>query len=169
MPRRTSAPTIGDFSLGFRQGWQELRDLGYRQEYYLHKDSRFRPRPPGISSLGSGADFHLVDEAQALKGIERAYHFERNNMVVGAAVRRLTDNVLSDLPTVKPLTGDEQLDADLAAAWYAWAEDPEACDDAREDNLFSLAQLAFRAMIVGGDAICVGTNEGRLQSFEAYR
>lgn len=149
--------------------FREVMD-SFRSDYAIGTNSRFRPRPTGISSSGSGADYHSRLETQFLLGLERARHFDRNNMVVGQGVNRLVANVVQDGFKLDVKTGDEQLDKILAERWKDWSEDPEQCDYEGEKDFDTQAALTFRHIIVDGDILDLPDSEtGSLRSVEAHR
>jgi capsid protein len=69
---------------------------GLRSDYRAAKETRFQSRLVGVDPAGSGADYHYANEAQFLRLRERARDYQRNDCIVGQAVRRLTANVVKD-------------------------------------------------------------------------
>lgn len=142
----------------------------YRSDYAMGTNSRFRPQPSGISVMGSGADYHWRNETQYMRGLERARHFDRNNMIVGQGVNRLVSNVLQDGFNLDIKTGDDGLDDDLNARWKEWSTDPAQCDYEGEKDFNELAGITLRSTFVDGDVISVGDSlTGTLRTFEAHR
>lgn len=141
----------------------------YRSEYDIGGTGRYLPTPRGISSSGSGADYHYANESKFFRAIERARHYDRNNMVVGQGINRLTANLVQDGFTLDVNTTDKKIDQDLKDAWYAWCDDPEACDSEGEKTFFEMEHLATRSIPVDGDTFCLTRDDGKLQWMEAHR
>jgi capsid protein len=165
MPRQTNS--IDEQMSSFRDAFFAYRD--YNANYYLNKNGKFRPPPPGVQSLGSSGDYHYRSESEALLGIERAYHFDRNDPIVGQAITRIVDQIFPADMTLDPDTGDSALDADLRAGWYDWAYDRQQCDLEEQCDFGELERLAWRNTFVGGDVFFLPTVEGSLQLHESYR
>lgn len=142
----------------------------YRAEYDIGGTGRYLPTPKGIRSTGSGADYHYENESKFFRAIERARHFDRNNMVIGQGVNRLAANLVQgDGFTLDVKTGDEKADKDLRDEWYAWCEDAEACDFEGERTFQEMELLAARTIPVDGDIFCLPLQDGHLQWIEAHR
>lgn len=162
MPReRQVAPSLPS---AYREAMHELR-----ADYNAGTNTRYRPQPPGVLGSGTGADYHYKDETKFLRMIERSRHFDRNNMVVGQAVNRLTANVVQDGFTLDVQTGDRGLDREQNARWYDWAENEDACDAEGEKTFCEYEALAFRHCIVDGDIVFLPLRSGHLQAAEAHR
>lgn len=140
-----------------------------RADFDVNNSSRYMPQLRGVSSMGSGADYHYRNEVTYLRGIERARSFDRNNMVVGQAVTRLVDNVLQDGFTLDPQTGEPDLDSRLRKLWLDWSSDPDACDDSGEHTFPRMAKLILRQVIVDGDVIVLPLDRDTLEVVEAHR
>jgi len=136
--------------------------------YYAGENSRHLPAPPGVSPMGSGADYHYRNESQYLRMIERARFFDRDNMVVGQGVTRLGSNVVQEGYTLDPQTGDTGLDAELRSMFWDWAGSPDQCDYEGERTFADMEQLSFRAQIVDGDICAIPTAAGSLWWREAH-
>ena len=136
--------------------------------YYAGENSRYLPSPPGVSPMGSGADFHYRNETQYLRMVERARFFDRDNMVVGQGVTRLVSNVVQEGFTLDPQSGDAELDADLRARWWEWAESPTSVDYEGERDWSDIELLSLRAQIVDGDVCAIPTAAGSLWWREAH-
>ena len=141
-----------------------------RADYDAAKGSRYRRSLTGYSAMGSGADYHIRNWTDNLRMMELARHFDRNDMIVGQGITRLIRNVLQGGMKLDPQTGDDKVDADLAARWKDWSEDPAKCDNAAEHDLQTLAQLTLRSVIVDGDEFILPLREnGSLELIEAHR
>lgn len=140
-----------------------------RADYNAAKSSRFKKRRRGINYQGSGADWHYRNENDYLQMIETARDIDRNDVIVGQAVDRVVNNILQDGFRFSANTGDNAINSDLQGRWKEWAEDPEACDIAGEQNFHDMTRLSLRQTIVDGDVVSVGTEDGQLQMFEGHR
>jgi lambda family phage portal protein len=164
MTRRRETEAL-DISAEFRRSYED-----YRADFDIGGTGRYMPTPRGVQVTGSGADYHYRNEAQFFRAIERARHFDRNNMVVGQGINRLAANLIQDGFTIDVKTGDKKIDADLKAAWYEWCEDPEQCDSEGEKSFYEMEELAARTIPVDGDIFCLPQKEnGTLQWLEAHR
>lgn len=140
-----------------------------RADYRAGKDTRFQSRLTGVSSIGSGADYHYRNEHQFLKMIERARHYQRNDAVVGQAVRRLSANVIQDGFTLDVNTGDPGLDRELRIRWEDWSSDPDQCHSEQEFTWQQIERMAFSHTVVDGDVLALPLKSGSLQMVEAHR
>jgi len=140
-----------------------------RNDFRAGKDTRFTSRLTGVSSSGSGADYHYRSETQWLHMLERARHYQRNDPIMGQAIRRLTANVVQDGFTLDVDTGDTGLDQELKARFNSWAEDPDQCHSEGEFNWYQIEQLALSTAITDGDLFTLPLRSGELQLVEAHR
>lgn len=165
MPRRKSENPIANLSSTMAEAFDELR-----AEWRIGTTSRYLPRPGGVAVNGSNADWHWRDPNRYFLAVERARHWDRNNLVVGQGIDRLVDNVLGERgPELTPKTPDEGLSTDLRVRFYDWADDAAACDIEGRHDFWQTSWLAFRNMIVDGDVIGSGLASGELQTFENHR
>ncbi len=165
MARRRDTNPIANLSSTMAEAVEDLR-----AEWRIGSTSRYLPRPAGVSSNGSNADWHWRDPNRYFLAVERARHWDRNNLVVGQGITRLVDNVLGERgPELTPKTPDEELNKDLRARFYDWADDAALCDVEARQDFWQLSWLAFRNMIVDGDVLAVGLDSGELQTFENHR
>jgi lambda family phage portal protein len=176
MSRRLHRIELGSPTLN--EAFEELR-----ADYDVCKSTRFRRTRAGVSGTGRSADYHFRSETQWLRAMELAYDIDRNDIVVGQAVDRFTDNIIQDGfvldPQTEPQPEDDRLsgkkkksslDDDLAARWKAWAEEPDACDLAGEHDFHGFERLTLRSVIVAGDIIHLPiADAGALEACEAYR
>lgn len=140
----------------------------YSASYFAASNGRYLPTPPGISPMGSGADYHYRTETEYLRMLERARFVDRDNMVVGQGVTRVVANIVQEGFTFDPDTGDEALDAEWKERWREWSESPTACDYEGEKCFQDFEQAAVRNTIVDGDAIPLLTNRGSIQWKESH-
>ena len=145
----------------------ETRDI--RADYDAAKNSRFVRTPTGISSIGSGADYHIRNDIDYIKIIEKARNLDRNSDIVAQAVNRVVDNVLQNGIRLDVNSGDEELNTYIQDKWRAWCEDPYRCHVSKELSFDDLARLALRQTIIDGDIAFIATNTGALQPVEAHR
>lgn len=141
-----------------------------RNEYNAAKNSRFRKRLTGVSSMGSGADYHYRSQADHLKMMELSRSFDRNDPVVGQGITRLIGNVLGDGVKVDPGTSNTDFNARSALLFKEWSSQAQKCHKAREHNLHQIAEMVLRAAIVDGDMdIIPDAEDGSLEPLEAHR
>lgn len=137
--------------------------------YDAMKASRFRKKLTGVAAMGSGADFHYRSERDYLRMMELARDVDRNDMVVGQGLTRFIDNGLQDGMKVDPQTGDVQINADLLPRWNEWSQNPNACDRAGELDFHMQERLTARAVVVDGDILHLGLEDGSLETVEGHR
>lgn len=140
-----------------------------RQDFRAGKDTRFTSRLAGVSSTGSGQDYHYRSEPQFLHMMERARHYQRNDPIVGQGVRRLVANIVQDGFTLDVNTDDDAWNKDRKAQWYQWAENADECHSEGELTFQQMEQLALSTVVVDGDTIALPQKSGRLQWVEAHR
>jgi lambda family phage portal protein len=92
---------------------------------------------------------------------------ERNDGVVSRALTIATNNTIDAGFTLDMDTGSKSLDDAIEKKWQEWAQSPEACDAAGELTFPDMEKLACYQMLMDGDIIFTGTEDGKLQSFEA--
>lgn len=142
---------------------------GMRADYAAAKVSRFRRRRTGISSMGSGADYHYRNESDFLRIMEYARDMDRNDAIVGQMVDRAVQNIIQGGLTPDPKTGDPELDKQIKLRWADWASDARQCSVDGELVYRDLEKLALRQMFVDGDDFTLLGEEGDLQLIEAHR
>lgn len=140
-----------------------------RADYTAATDSRLTRSLTGYAPMGSGADYHQRNDFQWLKRLEAAREVDRNDVVVGQAIRRLVSNVVQQGVALNPTTGDPELDRALMAKWNEYCQSPDECDAARQDTFLTMAKQALRAVLVDGDIFAILTREGQVQLVEAHR
>lgn len=164
MAYRRRSEVLDEVSSEFRRAYED-----YRSDYDIGGTSRFLPSPRGVNLTGTGADYHYKNETQFFRAMERARAFDRNNMIIGQAINRLTANLVQDGFTPDPATGDSDTDAELTKEWAAWSMDPARCDYEKERTFHELEHAATRAIPVDGDDFCVLTTTEQLQLLEGHR
>jgi capsid protein len=140
----------------------------FKAEFRMAKTTRFTPRMNGVKTSGSGADFHYP-EYQYLHMIERARHYERNDMIVGQGIRRLVANVIQEGFSPNPLTGDPDLNKAYKELWEEYATDPDLCHSEGELNFNQIERLALKSVVRDGDIWCFLRNDGTMQPVEGHR
>lgn len=140
-----------------------------RVDWRIGKDSRFTQRLTGVQPSGTGADYHYRSAMEYYKGIERARHYERNDAIVGQALRRLVANVIQDGFTCDFSTGDSGLDREWKTRWEAYSTDANLCDAEGELSFAEQEKLTFLSVLRDGDVLSLLRSDGRLQSVEAHR
>lgn len=140
-----------------------------RADFRAGKDTRFTSRLSGVSSSGSGQDYHYRDERQFLHMMERARHYQRNDQVVGQGVRRLVANIVQDGFVLDTNTPDAGLNIELKNRWGAWADDPDQCHSEGELTWHQMERLFLSSVIVDGDVLALPLSDGHVQPVEAHR
>lgn len=140
-----------------------------RADYDMSRESRFVRRRTGLAPQGSSADYHYKVEQFYYDDIEKARDMDRNDSIVSQTVTRAVDNIVQEGFTLEPQTGDKQLDNELWSRWREWANDPESCDAQGEFTFHDFERFSCRAILVDGDIVHIGTEEGLLQPWEAHQ
>lgn len=140
-----------------------------RSEFRAAKASRFSSQLTGVSPMGSGADYHYRVEYQYLHMVERARHFERNDPVVGQALRRLVSNVVQDGFLPDPSTGNDELNTIFKQLWLEWSQDPNSCHSEGEMTFHQMEKLSLRSAIRDGDLFHLLLDKGSMQPVEGHR
>lgn len=140
-----------------------------RAQYGGMQRSRFRKQRPGVSGVGSDGDYHAWPEERFIEMREYAEAMYRDDAVIKALANRSKTNVIRDGFGYEPMTTDDALDDELEAEHKEWATDPEACDIAGQFTFADFEGIGFLRELISGDCFIVGTNEGKLQAFEAQR
>ena len=123
-----------------------------RCDYSAAKETRFQKRPDGIFSQGSGADYHYRNASDYYYMIELFRNMVRNDQFVSQGIRTLVANIVLDGFTVKPKTGDRNLDDNLEERWKNWTADENVnVDFERKKNWHTIEQLGLESIIVDGD------------------
>lgn len=119
--------------------------------------------------MGAGADYHYRSQADFLKLQEYAYDVVRNDMVVGAGIRRLVKNVVQNGYTLDPDTGDSEADDLIEELWDDWAGNKFKCHAGQTLDWHQIEKLAYQSQITAGDCFCLPLAEGSLETLESYR
>lgn len=140
-----------------------------KSDYSAARVGRFRRRRQGVTTMGSGADYHYRNEADFLRIMEYARDMDRNDAIPGQMVDRAVDNIMQDGPAPDPKTGDTGLNTELKNRWWAWASDPKACSLDGEFTHLDQGKLVLRHMFVDGDHFTIPLDNGTLQMIEGHR
>jgi len=141
----------------------------WSQQYAGMGDSRFRKTRPGVGLVGADGDWHSWPEARFVRMREYAEAMFRDDATIKMLIDRARINTIRTGFGYEPDTGDDKLDADLLAEFNEWAQDADACDVAGQFTFADFQSIGFIRELVSGDCFIVGTEDGRLQAFEAYR
>lgn len=141
----------------------------FKADYDMARESNYVRSRSGLAPMGGGADYHVRNEAQYLKQIERARDLCRNASIVGKSIEKAANNVVGDGFVVCPETGDKEVDALMYRKWNEWATDRDRCDIAGEKTWSEMEDLAVVACIRDGDIIGLGIESGHLQIIEAHQ
>jgi lambda family phage portal protein len=140
-----------------------------RADYDMSRESRFVRRRTGLAPQGNTADYHYRVEQHYYDDIEKARDMDRNDSIVSQTVTRSVDNIVQDGFTVEPQTGDAGVDNELWARWKEWSESADDCDAQAEFTFHDFERFNCRQMLVDGDIVHVGTQEGMLQAWEGHQ
>lgn len=140
-----------------------------RADFRAGTESRFVSRLKGVSPMGSGADYHYRVEAKWLHMLERCRSYQRDDQIVGQAVRRVVANIVQDGFRLDPQTGDEALDLEIKAQWHDWSTSPDMCHSEGEMCFADMEAMALSSVLVDGDVFCLPLKGGSLQWVEAHR
>lgn len=121
----------GDSPLGYEAGRQNRLDAG------------FVPRNLGPNALGQ-------ETLELLRA--RSRFLVDNNPIVGGALRTHTDNIVGRGIDVRPMTGIEELDRELARRWKAFAE---GVDPSRTLTLRDHQRLFCSELLTSGEVLLV--------------
>lgn len=140
-----------------------------RADYKAAKDTRFQSKLTGVSAMGTGADYHYRNEPQFLHMIERCRDYQRNDPIIGQAIRRLVSNVVQTGFTLDVKTGDKDADARLQDMWADWSTDSKNCHSERELTFWQIEEMLLSTVMVDGDVFLLPLKNGSLQAIEAHR
>lgn len=136
--------------------------------YEFGVDSRFfRERADGHYS--TTADYHIYPEHHYFQMLETANALYRDDLLVKAAIERLSSYVIGDGFTLDPLTGSKYLDEYLFAEWEVYTNNKEFVDVQKKANWVALQTAAFEAVIRDGDLFVKPTVSGHLEHIEGSR
>lgn len=147
-----------------RDAW----DTAVQNRYRMSKVDRFRPRLD-IYPEGVAADHNVESEVDYFMMVERARHLDREDIIAGAVVDRLVNNVLQNGFNPTPLTGNDRIDRYIKVRWDDYANTETACDFQREHSFNQLARFTLRDTIVAGDMLVLPLASGQVQLIENHR
>ena len=124
-----------------------------RSDYAAAKASRYRRTRQGLQLAGSNADYHYRSETDFFKVMEYARDMDRNDAIVGQTVNRAVDNTVQDGFRLDVNCGDQALDTEWGARFREWADNPEQCDIAGENDFAAMQFLTMRHVLVDGDMV----------------
>jgi lambda family phage portal protein len=139
-----------------------------RADYDATRHSRFVRRRTGVSSMGSGPDYHFRTESKFYELVEQARDMDRNDALVGILADRRVDNIVQSGFTLDPKTGDKGVDLALWQWWEDFSNDPDQCDIAGEYTWKEIERQACRSESIDGDIVVTGTEEGSFQLLESH-
>lgn len=140
-----------------------------RADYRAGRDTRFQSKLTGVDAMGSGADYHYRNETQFLHMIERCRDYQRNDPIVGQALRRLVSNVVQTGFTLDVKTGDADVDSKLKDLWSEWSQDAERCHSEKEFSFAQIERMVLSSVMCDGDVFLLPLKNGSLQPIEAHR
>jgi hypothetical protein len=68
----------------------------FKSDYDAARESNYVRSRSGLAPMGGGADYHVRNEVQYLKLIERARDLCRNASIVGKSIEKAANNVVGD-------------------------------------------------------------------------
>ncbi len=139
------------------------------QAYYKMARRTRHTRPVQGGQSGESSDQDYSSEAEYFRLVALGRQYDRDDMVAGATVNRLIDNVFQSGFEFLPQTGDKAADRILKERFWAYESSPRDVDVSQEHDLHTLARMYLRESIVSGDIFAAKTNGGHLQTFEAHR
>lgn len=140
-----------------------------RADYDMSRESRFVRRRTGLAPHGNAAaDWHYRSEEQYYRDIEKARDVDRNDAVVGQTIDRAVANIVQDGFRLEPQTGVKSLDKELRQRWLEWSASPESVDVAGEFCFHDFEIHSCRAMLLDGDCVNSGLDDGTIQHFESH-
>ena len=146
-----------------------MNKQGIQAEYAAMQPSKFRRRRPGVSSLGSGADYHFGDESAFIQMREYIRAMDRDDAFIGRLADCAMEQTVQTGYSFDPDTGDTALDTDIYARWTDWANDPDQCDISGEHSYGDMSYLVGRQELLDGDIFGAVTEDGPIEIFEADR
>jgi lambda family phage portal protein len=117
--------------------------LGYDAGRHSRLDAGYVPRNLGPNALGQ-------ETLELLRA--RSRHLVDNNPIVGGALQTHTDNIVGRGIDVRPMTGIEELDRELARRWKAFAE---GVDPSRTLTLRDHQRLFCTELLASGEVLVV--------------
>lgn len=150
---------------------REVQDVfqEMRAGYDAGRDTQFTPKLIDIPTAGANADWHIRNPSAYLKIIERSRDLQRNNPLIGQALKRLVYNILLTGPTLAPDTGDTDFDAEIVDHMTSIADDPYQFDAKGMHTLNGMAKLLLSQTWTDGDILPVGLPDGTVNPIEGHR
>lgn len=154
------------FAAAREQYQQSARDIS---NYYKMARRTRHTRPVRGSSSGESADQDYSSESEYYMLVALGRQYDRDDILAGAVVNRLVDNVFQSGFEYLPATGNKQADQILKERFWAYESSPQDVDISKEHDLHTLARMYLRESIVSGDILATKVETGHLQTFEAHR
>ncbi len=140
-----------------------------RSDYGAAAATRFLKQKSGVRATGSHADYHYRSETEYFRAIETARSMDRDDMTIGAGIRRCVTNILQHGFSPDPQTGIDAVDRNLKQRWADHSNNKDACDIKGKHTLLMQAKLALRHTLVDGDILTLLLNTGQNEQVEATR
>lgn len=142
-----------------------IRDA--KSDYDIYKRSTAK-RSRNVTTIPTGADYHIRNESQFFYAMEIARDIDRNDPVVGQGIDRAVNNIIRDGVKLDVDTGSDRTDRTLSERWQEWAAST-TCSWNNQHTFHSMEKRALRAIFVDGDILALPTEEGSLRMVEAHR
>ncbi|TWT35325.1 Phage portal protein, lambda family [Posidoniimonas corsicana] len=161
MPRTLTPSTSATRALSSAHGEQ----CDYRAS---KRQTKLRPKPRGISSQGSGADWHFRNQSDHLWVGELGREYDRNTPIGSRLLDVLVKNVTQRGFDYHPNTGDAKFDAEAKQYIDELLADPKRIDVQGQYTFAQLTRMVLRDTYAAGDAFGVFTADGPLATREAH-
>ena len=133
------------------------------------RETKLRPRPRGIRSLGSSADWHFRRDSDHLWVGELGREYDRNSPIGKRLLDLVERNVLQDVGfTLNPDTGSESLDKELKQWWEELSGNPQRIDIQGEHDFHQLSKIVLRDTFAAGDIFGMFTVDGPIELRESH-
>lgn len=148
-----------------------LSDSHHEQADYRasQRETKLRPRPRGIRTHGSSADWHFRRDSDHLWVGELGREYDRNTPVGKRLLNVFEQNVLQDQGfAYNPNTGDEKFDAEAKHYIDELFADPLRIDLQGEHDFHDMSRMVFRDTLSAGDTFGVFNVDGPIEVREFH-
>lgn len=133
------------------------------------RETKLRPKPRGIRSQGSSADWHFRRDTDHLWVGELGREYDRNSPIGKRLLDVYVQNVLQDQGFLyNPDTGEKNFDAEAKHYIDELYADPNRIDIQGEHNFQDLSKLGFRDTCSAGDIFGVFNVDGPIEMRESH-
>lgn len=132
------------------------------------RETKLRPRPRGIQSHGSSADWHFRNDTDHLWVGELGREYDRNTAIGTRCLDVLAKNILQRGYDYQPNTGDKAFDGEAKQYIAELLRDPQRIDAQGEYTFHQLSRMVLRDTFSAGDNFGVFTREGPIAVKESH-